>query len=37
MPDMCPLCFSQMGDGVTVAGQKNGIVRFIGRTQFATG
>lgn len=27
----------QIGDGVTVAGQKNGIVRFIGRTQFATG
>lgn len=27
----------QIGDGVMVAGQKNGIVRFIGRTQFAAG
>ncbi|KAJ7377846.1 CAP-Gly domain-containing linker protein 4 [Desmophyllum pertusum] len=27
----------QMGDNVMVAGQKNGTVRFIGRTQFATG
>ncbi|XP_074635396.1 CAP-Gly domain-containing linker protein 3-like isoform X3 [Acropora palmata] len=27
----------QIGDGVTVAGQKSGIIRFIGRTQFSTG
>lgn len=27
----------QIGDNVMVAGQKNGVVRFIGRTQFATG
>ncbi|XP_020620574.1 CAP-Gly domain-containing linker protein 3-like [Orbicella faveolata] len=27
----------QIGDNVMVAGQKNGVVRFIGRTQFASG
>ena len=34
--DLLDILF-QVGDGALVAGQKHGIVRFVGETQFASG